>query len=248
MVRTLILAACVLSFPVGARAQNTPTPPESSRSWHTTIYPILVWVPLDTDASVSVPPPSGGSGSPTTGDILDSRFDGAYFGGITVTNGVWRVDADGMWLAFGGDRTERPFLKLDYTIIYGSAKVGRRIARDLFVTGGFRRVALDYDISIADLPQLSRKPGLWDPLIGIGWHRVGEKVEWHASFDGGGFGVGADVDLGAGVRVDWKPVKHFGFTGGYSLLHLKIADDVLSRTVTLKATLHGPAMGIGLYF
>ena len=247
--RTSILGACLfLNLAGNARAQNASAPPEPSRQWHTTIYPILVWVPLDTSASVSVPPPSGGSGGPTTGEILDSRFDGAYFGGLTVTNGVWRIDADGMWLAFGGDRPERPFLKLDYTIIYGSGKVGRRIARDLFVTGGFRRIALDYDITLADLPQLSRKPGLWDPLIGIGWHRVGEKVEWHASFDGGGFGVGSDVDLGAGVRVDWKPVKHFGLTGGYSLLHLKISDDVLSRTVTLKATLHGPAVGIGLYF
>ena len=43
-------------------------------------------------------------------------------------------------------------------------------------------------------------------------------------------------------------MKHFGFTGGYNVLHLKISDDVLSRTVTIKATLHGPSVGIGLYF
>lgn len=246
-IRLFALTACLIGAAAGASAQNAAAQPESNDRWRTNIYPLLVWVPIDIDASVNVPPITG-SGGGASGDILESRFDGAYFGGITVTNGVWRVDGDGMWLAFGGDRPERPFLKVDYTIIYGTAKVGRRVAGDFFVTAGVRRVALDYDIILADLPQLSRKPGVWDPLIGVGWHRVGPKVEWHASFDAGGFGAGSDVDLGAGIRADWKPVKHFGFTGGYNVLHLKISDDVLSRTVTIKATLHGPSVGIGLYF
>jgi hypothetical protein len=245
-IRIVALTVCLLTLASAASAQNA-SPPQPDHPWRTSIYPLLVWVPIDVDTSVNVPPISG-SGGGTSGDILDSRFDGAYFGGITVTNGVWRVDGDGMWLAFGGDRPERPFLKVDYTIIYGSAKVGRRVAGDFFVSGAVRRIALDYDVVLADLPQLSRKPGLWDPLVGIGWHRVGPKVEWHASFDGGGFGAGSDVDLSAGVRVDWKPVKHFGFTGGYNLLYLKISDDVLSRTVKISATLHGPSVGIGLYF
>lgn len=246
MIRTALFAVSLLSLAGGAFAQDTGGQPDMDRRWRTNIYPVLVWVPLDVKTSVNVPPTSGSGGE--TGDILDSRFDGAYFGGVTVSNGVWRVDADGMWLAFGGDRPERPFLKVDYDIIYATARVGRRIARDVFVTGGVRRIALSYDINIADLPQLSRKPGVWDPLIGIGWHRVGPAFEWHASFDGGGFGAGSDVDLGAGLRVDWKPVKHFGFTGGYNLLYLKISDDVLNRTIQIKATLHGPSVGVGLYF
>jgi hypothetical protein len=73
-------------------------------------------------------------------------------------------------------------------------------------------------------------------------------VEWHASFDGGGFGVGADVDLGAGVRIDWKPVRHFGFAVGYNFLYLKVTDEGPRRTVIVKPTIHGPAVGIGFYF
>ncbi len=245
--RTAIFAAFLLSLSGGAFAQNAGAQPEADGRWRTNVYPVLVWLPIDIDTSINVPPISG-SGGGTTGDILESRFDGAYFGGLTVSNGVWRVDADGMWLGFGGDRPDHPFLKVDYDIIYATARVGRRIAPDLFVTGGVRRVALDYQVDIADLPRLSRKPGVWDPLIGIGWHRVGPTVEWHTSFDVGGFGAGSEVDLGAGVRADWKPLKHFGFTGGYNLLYLKLSDDVLSRTVTIKATLHGPSVGIGLYF
>lgn len=246
MLRAAIVTASLLSLAGSARAQTATAQPESPGGWQTSIYPILVWIPIDIDASVNIPPTSG-SGN-TSGGILESRFDGAYFGGVSVTNGVWRFDGDGMWLAFGGDRPERPFLKLDYDITYGTAKVGRGVARDLFVTGGVRRIALSYEITIADLPQLSRKPGVWDPLIGIGWHRAGPKIEWHASFDVGGFGAGSDVDVSAGLRMDWKPAKHFGFTGGYSLLYLKLSDEVLGRTLKIDATLHGPSVGLGLYF
>jgi hypothetical protein len=60
--------------------------------------------------------------------------------------------------------------------------------------------------------------------------------------------VGAEVDLGAEFRVDWKLVRHFGLTAGYNLLYLKVTDEVIGRTVTVKPTLHGPTVGLGLYF
>ena len=84
--------------------------------------------------------------------------------------------------------------------------------------------------------------------MGIGWHRVRPHVEWHAAFDGGGFGVGADVDLGASFSVDWKPIPHFGLTAGYNILYLKVTDSVASRDLTVKLTAHGPTVGFGLYF
>ena len=211
-----------------------------------TVYPVLGWVPIDLGVDVEVPPANGSGGG--SAGILESRFDGAYFGGVSITNGVWRIEGDGIWAAFGGDRPDSPFLKVDLDLVYGNVKVGRRIAPDLFVTGGVRRVALKYDITLADLPTLSRKPGVWDPMVGLGWHRVGKKVEWHGYFDVGGFGVGSDVDLGAALRVDWKPISHFGITTGYNLLYLKVTDDKAGRPVTITPFAHGPAVGIGLYF
>jgi hypothetical protein len=244
VIRVAVLAAlCVVGLGQVAHAQNVAG---TDDGWHVAVYPVLVWVPLGIEIDVDVPPINGGGGG--SGEIIDSRFDGAFFGGVTAFNGVWRIEGYGIWAGVGGDRLERPFLTVDLNLIYGAAKLGRRIAPDLYVTGGVRRFAFDYDITLGDLPQLSRKPGIWDPVVGIGWHREGPKGEWHASFEGGGFGVGADVDLGAEFRVDWKPVRHFGFTAGYNLLHLKVTDDVVGRTVTVKPTLHGPTVGIGLYF
>jgi hypothetical protein len=238
-------AMCVVNLAEPARAQSTP----AGEGWQVTVYPVLGWVPIDIGIDVNIPPIDidGGDGG-GSGDIVDSRFDGAFFAGVAASNGVWRLEGYGLWAGVGGDRPDRPFLTVDLDLIYGSAKLGRRVAPDLYLTGGVRRLALDYDITLGDLPRLSRKPGVWDPIVGIGWHRIGPTVEWHAAFDGGGFGAGADVDLGASLSVDWKPIPHFGLTAGYNFLYLKVSDTVASRDLTLELTLHGPTVGFGLYF
>ena len=109
-------------------------------------------------------------------------------------------------------------------------------------------MALKYDIELAGR-EFERKPGVWDPMIGIGWHHeTGNSLDLHATFEGGGFGVGSDVDISGAIRLDWKPTTHFGITGGYSLLYFKLSHTLADRTFTAKQTLHGPTVGIGLYF
>jgi len=237
---------CVACLGETARAQSIAQPADEEEGWSVAVYPLLAWIPVSIGIDVDIPPFDGAGGG--AGNIVDSRFDGAFFGGVNASNGVWRIEGYGIWAGVGGDRPERPFLVVDLDIVYGDGKVGRRIAPDFYVTAGVRRLALKYDITLGDLPRFSREPGVWDPLVGIGWHRVRPKVEWHASFEAGGFGVGADVDLGGSVRVDWKPVRHFGITAGYNVLYLKVSDTVAGRSVTVEPTLHGPAVGFGLYF
>jgi hypothetical protein len=77
---------------------------------------------------------------------------------------------------------------------------------------------------------------------------VRPKVEWHATFDGGGFAAGADVDLSAAASVDWKLLPHFSLTGGYNFQYLKVTDSGANRDLTVKLTAHGPTVGFGLYF
>lgn len=242
--RIIVLLLYVVGLSANARAQSAQGA-SAGNDWTVSVYPIFVWVPLDLGIDIDV---TGGGGDSASGQILESRFDGAFFGGATASKGPWRIEGYGIWAAFGGDRPALPFLEVDVDVIYGDARVGRRVARDFYVTGGVRRVALKYDVTLGTLPRLSGKPGVWDPLVGIGWHRVGSNVEWHASFDGGGFGVGADVDLSAGFRVDWKLARHFGLAAGYNVLYLKVTDAVAGRTVVVEPTVHGPSVGFGLYF
>jgi hypothetical protein len=153
-----------------ARAQTAP-----DGNWSVTVYPIFAWLPVDVGLGIDV---SGGDdGGSVSGEILDSRFDGAYFGGVAASNGPWRIEGYGIWAAFGGSRPDLPFLEVDLDVVYGDVRLGRRVARDFYVTAGVRRVALEYDIALGTLPRLSRKPGVWDPIVGIGWHRVRPKFD-----------------------------------------------------------------------
>jgi hypothetical protein len=244
----ILLAAVVgvLGVDRVAWAQASAQPSGGTGGWDVAIYPVLVWIPLGIGIDVEVPPDGGNGGG--SGSIVDGRFDGAYLGGLSASNGRWRIDADVIWAAIGGDRIERPRLTVDADIIYGHGMVGWAVAKDLYLTGGVRRLALKYDINLGDLPDFSRKPGVWDALVGVGWHRVRRTFEIHGAFEGGGFGAGADVDLGATLRADWKPIPHFGITAGYSVLYFKVSDTVADRTFTVKQTLHGPVAGIGFYF
>ena len=142
----------------------------------------------------------------------------------------------------------RPVLRVDVDAIYAPRL--RRL-QDLlgFLCHGRRAPhGHKYEIEL-DGREFSRKPGFWDPLIGVGWHHAaGNKLDLHATFEGGGFGVGSDVDISTAIRLDWKPTTHFGITAGYSLLYFKLSNTVGDRTFTAKQTMHGPVVGIGFYF
>lgn len=250
LLRTTTLAALVLSIATNARAQTAPSAPTATQDagWEFTIYPVLAWLPYKVDVDVNVPPINGGGGG--SGSILNSQFDGAFLAGFSATNQVWRFDVDGLWAAVRGDRMPQlPNLSVDLDVYYGHGTVGRRLARDLYVTGGLRRIAAKYGITLGNQPTFSRRPGVWDPLVGVGWHREQKHWQWHAVFEGGGFGVGSDADIGTSFRVDWKPTAHFGVTGGYALLYFKISDELaVGRTFVSKQTFQGPIVGVGFYF
>ena len=240
VIASLVLLGVVVAAPRAEAQQD---------GWSIAVYPVMGWVPLGIGFNVEVPPFDGGGGGVDRGDLIDGRFDGAFLGGVSASFNNLRIDADGMWAAVGADRLELPRLVIDADVIYGHGMVGVRVAPELYVGLGVRRFALKYDIRIGDQPNFERKPGVWDPLIGVGWHRVGPKVEYHAIFEGGGFGVGSDVDLGTAFRVDWKPVRVFGLTAGYNFLYFKVTDEIATgREFKVTQTLHGPILGIGFYF
>lgn len=235
----VVVAMCAVLAGGDAEAQTTD-------EWRVAVYPVLGWVPLGIGIDVAVPPSEGSAGG--IGEIIDGRFDGAFLGGVSATNGMFRIDTDVIWAAVGGDRVELPRLTVDADLIYGHGMFGVRVAPGWYVSAGVRRMALQYEVAIGEQPTFERKPGLWDPLLGVGWHRNGRTLDLHATFEGGGFGVGADVDLGASFRLDWRPLSHFGLTAGYNFFYFEVSDSIVGRTFTVKQTLHGPTAGIGFYF
>jgi len=251
--RIIILTLSVLFVAGGPEtaAAQAPAAGETSADTKVVVYPVLIWVPLFS-ATTTVPAfpelPDGpdlpgGSGS------TSSSFDGAFLAGLSISRGKWRIDSDGIWAALVTTR-DRPLLTVDLDIIYGHISGGVKVYKDLYVTGGVRRVALRYDIELEGRSQhFVRKVGIWDPLVGLGWHSpIGSRFTLHAVGEAGGFGAGADVDVSGGVRVDMELGAHLGLTAGYSLLYLKLGDTVRNRTFEIKQTMHGPILGLGLYF
>lgn len=238
----LVMVAC--AWPAVATAQ---TPAAQNEGWDVAIYPIFGWVPFGIGLDVDLPPLDGGGGG-GGGKIVDGRFDGAFLGGMSAAKGRFRIDADGLWAAVGGDRPERPVLRVDVDAIYGHGSLGFELGSDVYVTAGVRRLALKYEIEF-DGREFERKPGITDPLIGVAWHHaIGPKLDVHAVFEGGGFGVGADTDIGTQIRIDWKPTTHFGLTAGYNTLYLKVTNTVADKTFSVTQSMHGPLFGIGFYF
>jgi len=244
MTRYLTLMLSVLLVAANTARAQTP----SNDDWNVGIYPVFGWVPVDIDIKVDVPPSDNDQGG-GSGEIVDGRFDGAFLAGFYASKGSFRVDGDGMWAAVGGDRVERPELTVDADVIYFHVTGGVKIAKNLYAIGGVRRLALKYDVVVADFPNFERKPGFWDPVVGIAWHREGARwLDVHATFEGGGFGAGTEVEWAGMFRLDFKAARHFGITGGYNFLYLKGEDTVRGRTFKVEQTLHGPLVGLGVYF
>ena len=241
----LVFAVFVMSVAPAAAQTSSPT----DADWKVNVYPLLAWVPVfGADFNVPNLPSTGNPGGPNNEGVIDTKLAGALMFGLDVERGPWRVDADGMWIALTGDRPALPKLKADVGFIYAHASGGRKIYKDLYITAGVRRLALSFDITVEALPTFSIKPGLWDPLIGIGWHHAGKKTEFHATLEGSGFGVGADSDIAGTVRFDWKPIPHVGLTVGYGGIYVKLTQTVLTRTFTESQSLQGPIAGLGIYF
>ena len=233
-----------------ATGGQTPSPAgqtaERPFGWHVAIYPVMGWAPIF-GTSVTIPPLPTNPIAPSDSGSTSGAFNGAYFGGARIEKGRWSGDALFMWAALSASR-ETPHTKVDLGFIFGDAMVGREVAPALYLEGGFRRLALNIDATVGT-DSASRSPGYWDPLIGLTYRRqLGRKWRVLIHGDGGGFGVGSDIDVTASGRAEWQFARHYGVTMGYGGMHFSDSDTKNGQTLTISPTLHGPIFGFGIYF
>jgi hypothetical protein len=226
-------------------------------AWNTAIYPVFAWAPV-LGADVRLPEipssPGGGGGSVVPEGTTSGSFNGAAFVGVEVLKNKWTLTADALYAGMSGERTS-PQVRVGLDIIFGGAMVGHQLLLDgLSLEGGFRRMALNISGTVLDYPEVRRKPGVWDPLLGLTYRRqLSKKWRLNGHMDGGGFGVGCDYDLSEGARFDWRFAKHFGLSMGMAALQFKISNTILDdtrarRTLTLAQTTYGPEFGFGIFF
>jgi len=240
------------SAQAAAPTQPAPSAAGTPKRTEVVVYPILAWLPIygahallpNRPELPGLPPGAGGGTSTSTSGSLN----GAALVGVTVVSPTWMFQVDLLWAGLSGE-AQRPHAKATADVIFGGVYGGRQIGHGVAVMGGVRRIALNLGVEIDTLTKFERKPGVWDPLIGVAWRReLGRK--WIATVDvmGGGFGVGADVDASAHARLNWDVAKHVRIAFGYGLLYLDLSHGVGDKTLTTQQTLYGPEIGIGIKF
>jgi hypothetical protein len=265
----------VVAFAVGQMATAAPLSPEDAPAaadvadqapggsasmpdpdrFHLDIYPLFGWVPFYS-SSVEVPPPPNGGGGGSIGGNTNAHFGGAWEYAISSTYKKFLIEGEGMFANVSGTR-DTPNAHVSAHLNYGDLFLGWRIGKGFYPIAGVRHMALDFTANVLNSPTFERNPGIWDPLFGIEYRKqLKHKLNVEGRFDIGGFGVGSTIDYDAQFRMEWRFVKHFGTVFGYQLLHNKLEgtvnEQVLNTTINYpwnySQTLHGPILGLGIYF
>jgi hypothetical protein len=239
---TFLAAAAAVIFAAPASAQS------SSDGWKTTIYPIYLWAPLF-GADVNLPErPTCGTCTDTAGGHVDSSFNGAAFFGARVDHRRFFAEADLLWAGMEAS-VENPFLDVKVSTILGGARAGVALAPNFYVDGGIRRFALDLKARALSFDEVDWKPGVWEPTLGASYNPpLSKTTRLFLHGDYGGIGSDTHSTSTVTARIEWQPVAHFSLTGGYGYLRLTADGTVLTRPISLKQTLHGPIIGIGIPF
>ncbi len=250
--RSLFCAAFALAFALpGLAAGGESAWNKDPSAWKVELYPVFVWAPI-MGAKADLPQlpslPNLPERPPGPAGNVSSSFNGAAFFSFRVEKSKWGVETNLLWAGLSAERTN-PNLKIKTNVIFGQAMGSREVLPNLWVEGGVRRMALNVGVKLQDYAEVSRKPGITDPLFGVSYKRpLGKKWRLGLHGDYGGFGVGSDVDYSATGQFDWRFAKHFGATFGWGLLHFKVSNTVQQRTLTVSQTLNGPILGIGIFF
>ena len=251
----LCFAVLLWSFAAAAAAQPAQG---ADPGWKVEIAPIYLWAPYNISTITlprfpELPPPPGGGDDGRPSGQTDAGLNGAAMAAFRVEKSRWMLRGNLVWAGLSATR-EQPNAEVSGNLVYGEALTGFRLVRGLWVEGGVRRLAVDVSAKVLDYPEVSRKPGAWDPVVGLTYRApLGRHVLLSLHGDAGGFGVGTELDSAAHVTLDWRIVEHFGLTLGYGLLYFRLEDTVLDstrleKTLNLGTTLHGPIVGFKLLF
>jgi hypothetical protein len=241
--------------PAGQQAAAAPSQ-TADPGWEVEIAPIYLWVPISINSVTlpefpNLPAPPGGGDRPS-GDT-GASLNGAAMAAFRVEKNWWMARGNIVWAGLSGER-ETPNVKITGNLILGEVFTGVEVVKHLYLEGGVRRLAVDISAEVLDYPEVSRKPGVWDPQVGL-TYRVPMGEHWLLTMHGdyGGFGVGSEVDLNTSLTLDWRMTRHFGLTLGYGLLYFRLEDEWvdsarIENSLELGTTLHGPILGFKLLF
>src|SRR5262249_20178046 len=159
--------------------------------------------------------PGGGGGSVFDGST-DTSWDSAILAGVSIQREKWLFLFEGQYAGLSADR-QNPLLTVKSDIYFFNVTGGWKFRDDLALTGGVKRMAIKIKANLGNGLEANTKPGVWDPMIGIDWRKfVTRKLELNGAVEGGGFGVGTDIDLSGGFVANYELFPHFILDMGYT--------------------------------
>jgi hypothetical protein len=257
-------ALCVLAWTVvGAVDASAQQPPPSS-SWTFRLTP-YIWLPsIDGEATIDLPPDSGGDGQFPIGpeDYLEN-LEFAFMGALEARGAGWSVLLDGIYIDFEDSDSAitapivpgGPGVAIDaeteFSGFVGHLLVGRELVRgpgaslDLF--GGVRWMTLQVGAEVlltGPLPptlpgrELEAESTLLDGVVGVRG-RIPLGGAWFAPYH---------LDLGAGEsEFSWQALLGAGYSlkwGDLLLVYRHLDIDPEAEAVSA-LTLSGFALGVG---
>ena len=254
----MALSAPALAADTDDQAQNT-----DKQGVTVTVFPLLVQAPIfgaeiNLPSLPSIPGGGGGGEGGAVTQSTDVSLNSAYEAGVELHAKWWLVEARALWTTLGANR-QSPRINVDTTTYFVIGRAGVRFLPGLYATGGVRAVHVKLDTSLT-LPIVGKdvsgtaKDTFWDPMVGIEARvPVGRSAHVGGVFEGGGFGVGTDVDVSGEFRFDWHLASHFDLRFGYWYLYYKwsvanVSIGSFQRELVSRQTLHGPVIGFGIPF
>jgi hypothetical protein len=242
---TLAVAAAILMNAGLAGAQSPATSSiDDTDGWKTIVYPIHAWLPLF-GADIRLPPDAGGiSGSAKT----SGNFNGAALAGFRVERARLSIEGEFIWAGMSGS-VEAPRFEITLDTIAFSVLGGFKIAPALYADGGVRRLALNVTASILNFEPVTWKPGIWEPVVGLTFRpQLSKTVRIFTQAHLGFSGDDSSRSGAATANVEWQPIRHLTFGGGWGWSYLRVDGTILRGPVHLSQTLNGPIITLGIPF
>jgi hypothetical protein len=242
---TIALAAAILMNAGLARAQSPPTAGiDDTDGWKTIVYPIHAWLPVF-GADVRLPPESGGifESAKTSGN-----FNGAALAGFRVERARLSIEGEFLWAGMSGS-VEAPRFEITLDTVAFKVLGGFKIAPALYADGGVRRLALNVTASILDFEPVTWKPGIWEPVVGLTFRpQLSKTLRIFTQAQLGFSGDDSSRSSALNARVEWQPIRHLSFGGGWGWSYLRVDGTILRGPVHLSQTLNGPIITLGIPF
>jgi len=242
---TMAVAAAILMNAGFASAQSPPTSGiDDTDGWKTIVYPIHAWLPVF-GADVRLPPGEGGisESAETSGN-----FNGAALAGFRVERARLSIEGEFLWAGMSGS-VEAPRFEITLDTIAFKVLGGFKIAPALYADGGVRRVALNVTASILNFEPVTWKPGIWEPVVGLTFRpQLSKTVRIFTQAQLGFSGDDSSRSGAVNARVEWQPIRHLTFGGGWGWSYLRVDGTIVRGPVHLSQTLNGPIITLGIPF